>query len=211
MTGSDVTGHDATPADHTPPDQDDWDKAATEAAIGQLTAVRGSAEKWAGTLTALLGIFTTVALVTRVDALADVPEGWRLLAFLLVVAAGLAAALSIVLAAAAAQGFGLTRYNVWNGTALRAMLTDQTPKAARLLAGSRWTGLLAALALFVLGVLTLYLSLDSPEEGAGASVVVVTEDGQLRCGELDGADDGSVTVAGNPVENVAQVLAVDGC
>lgn len=201
-----------TPTDPPPPDQPDWDKAAVAVAIGQLDAVRGTAEKWVGSVTALLGIFSSVALVTGVTAVTDVRWEWLRITLIIVMGlAGVAAGLAIFFGAMAAQGAGPQRHTNWNGTELRATVTDQTPKAVRNLKISRNSGVAAAVLVFCVGMASLVVSAVPKHGDTGPSVVVIHQDGSVRCGELKAESSGAATVAGQRVAGASSVVPVDRC
>lgn len=193
-----------------PPDQRLWEEAAAKAALGQLDAVRAAAEKWTGTVTALLGIFGTVAVVGGGGDIVDVPADQRGTVAVLVAVAGVGALVSIVTGALAAQGIRFSRHGNWNGDALRATVTERAPTAAALLNVSRASGIIAAVLVFVVGFLPLAASAE-PGEERGATVLVVTTDGALRCGELGADAAGAVTLGGASLDGVAQVHVVDAC
>jgi hypothetical protein len=196
-----------------PPDQAEWDKAASAAAIGQLAAVRATAEKWAGTVTALLGVFSSVALLKGTGALADIRWVWlRWILLVVIVAAGVAAAGSIWFAALAAQGRGAQQFNNWNGDALRSMVIARTPQAIQDLSISRLLGAIAAGLVFAVGVVTLVANAVPKQAGSPPSLVVVSKDGSLHCGDLKaGKDGGAATVGGKEVAGAVQVLSVSSC
>jgi hypothetical protein len=201
------------PTEPEPLDQRKWDDEAVKFHVDQLTRVHGIAEKWTGTVATLLGIFSSVAIVSGAATLDKVTsEGLRWTIFGLVAAAGIAAIVSIVTGALAAQGTVSTRFTNWDGHALRSFVTDETPKAACKLTVSRYTGSAAAGLVFLTGLLGLLAAALPGEAPSPASVVVVDGNGQLRCGKLQKQGDGTVTLDGKSVPGrVSQVTAVSKC
>lgn len=200
------------PDDRPPPDAAAWEEAATKAAVGQLTAVQATAEKWAGTVTALLGAFSTVAVVTGVDALADVRWEWgRWLLVVLIAAAGLAAAVSILAAALAAQGTLPRERRNWSGETLRALINEDTPKAVKKLRTSRLAGLTSAALMFVVGLASLVAAAVPKAAAQDPSVIVIDKQGVARCGTMTTSADGSIAIAEVATTQVRRMILVDNC
>jgi hypothetical protein len=193
-----------------PSDQPAWDKAATDAAVGQLAAVRSTAEKWAGTVTALLGVFSSVAVITGTDALKDVR--WQTLRIALAVAIGVAgvfAFVSIVQSARAAQGSSKT-YDNWNGDTLRAVVAGDVPAARTTLRWSKIFGVAAAVLVFAVGMVSVIAS-TIPKQAAGHPTVLVVDDlGNIHCGDLGGTAK-AVTVGGASITGAKSVQVIDNC
>lgn len=187
-----------------------WDEAAMKAAVSQLDSIRSTAEKWAGTVTALLGIFSAVALVTGTTSLDDVPS--ETLKWLLVVAvsmAGLLACASIVTASKAAQG--ADPFSQSGGWRYQSYIIENTRKARPWLKASRYTGLSAAALVFCIGLATLVTAVVPAPDTPGSSVVVVGRDGTLSCGKLDQNTGGATTVGGREVNSASQLIPVSKC
>ena len=200
-----------SPAPPPPPDADVWEKAAEDFYIGSLDKVRGSAEKWCGTVATLLGLFGTVAIVSGPTELAKIPEAWlRTTVIVLIVVAGLAAGLAVVVGAFAAQGVPKERTN-WNGETYRAYVVGHSNSARIQLLISRAAGIGAACTVFAGGVLLLIGANGAVGAKTPSSeVVVVTRTGEIRCGEL-ARKAGRVTVDGKSVQDVVRVVAVAKC
>lgn len=193
-----------------PPDAAAWDKAAADAAVAQLTSVRSTAEKWAGTVTALLGVFSTVAVVTGTDVLKDISsEGVRQVLIGLIVVAGLAAGASIYFAANAAQG-SITLMNNWNGSTYRAAVNAKTSAAVGSLKQSRIAGIVAASLVFVVGVVSL-IAAAIPEASSKQKVLVIGEGGILICGEAQADAGGRVKIGEQSITGATQIMIVTKC
>jgi hypothetical protein len=86
------------------PDDWRWQTEAEEGAHASLATVRTTATGWASSVSALLGIFGTVAVIKGPDAFKDIgtPTGWYVLG--LFAGATILAGAAVLLAAIAAQG-----------------------------------------------------------------------------------------------------------
>ncbi len=190
-----------------PPDQPAWDAAATKAAVEQLTTIRATAGKWSGTVTALLGIFSSVAIVTGTSTLSDVGWLWaRWALFVAVIVAGLLAAGSIWFGAQAAQGSTPSVYAVFNGTVLRDLVADETPGALKNLRLSKRFGFAAAGLVFGIGLCTLVAAIPTVVPPA-STYVVIDGNGAVHCGTLTTNSDGTVTAVGGQSIGMAKEIA----
>jgi hypothetical protein len=193
-----------------PLDQADWDKAATEYAVGSLDRVRATAEKWVGTISTLMGLFGTVVIFAGPETFSDI-TGEALRAGLLI-ALALAAVLAgaaIVLGALAAQG-STRPWDNWNGATYAAYITQNGNTAARQLAASRWLGAGASAVVLGAGLVATGSSLDSSSTESEAYVLVVTRDGTAACGRLT-SENGNVRVGGQEVADIRDVTLVPEC
>lgn len=137
-----------------PPDQKKWDDAAQAFQEQLLTRVQESAGVWAGAISALLGIFGAVALVTGPTEIGKVSDGLQPYVIAIIIAAGLAAGASLLLAALAQQ-LPSVKSNNWNGTAYRLYVVGRADSARLRLAWSKALGIAAAVSVFALGVTVL--------------------------------------------------------
>lgn len=194
-----------------PPDADAWEKAAEEFYIGSLEKIRGSAEKWCGTVATLLGLFGTVAIVSGPTEIAKIPEAWlRTTVIGLIVLAGVAAGTAVVVGAFAAQGIPKERAR-WDGETYRAYVVGNSSTARTQLLVSRAAGIAAACIVFAGGVLLLIGANGAVgAKTPSAEVVVVTRGGGVECGEL-GRTSGEVTVNGAVVRSAIRVVPVTKC
>ena len=193
-----------------PADQPEWDKAASEFERTTLTAVRGTADKWVGTISTILGVFGTVFVFAGPDTLAAIkPEQARTTVFIALAFAALLALGAIVAGAFAAQGIP-KEWDNWNGSTYRAYVKKNTKTAASLLKFSRWLGIAAAVIVIGTALWATYQSLPSPP-GTGTRAIVITETGEARCGVLTTSDAGAVLIDGDTVDGVVRVTVVDDC
>jgi hypothetical protein len=205
-----------TPEATTPVyDKDDlqWDKEAAELRHKALENVRARAVKWEATVATLLGLFSTVAIVTGPESIDKVTTWWiRWSALVLILIAGIAAGTAIFFAARAAQGPDPKLFDDLDGETLEVLTLDRVDQAVDDTKRSRRAAFLAAGLLFTTGLLVAgeaaYAAGQSP---GGSSVVVVDESGNLTCGKLAADSNGATTVAGRSLSRAKQVIPVTRC
>jgi hypothetical protein len=197
------------------PDDVIWDRKAKQLRYEGLAPLQDKADRWAGSIAAILGIFGTVAFVTGPDTFEKLDPaiaGWVLL---LIGAAALSAGLALGLAAYAAQG-GPRWFDELDGDALR----DETLAAARRAVDnlflSRWLTIVAAATLLLAMGLVFWSSLPNGNPSAtGKPALVVTTSGEVTCHRLGPGPAGALELmdtAGSPQPlppRVASVSFVD--
>jgi hypothetical protein len=192
-----------------PLDAPEWEKAAGEVARKALDNIRSSCEKWGASVAALLGIFGAVAIVGGPTAIGEVEgdNATRIALIVLILVAGACAIVSTLYAAWGAQG-GTPRVEPnWNGMVYRTHVMSQSQKAKWRLLVSRLTGIAAAVLVFAAGALLLSVSLQSANNAANESrVVVVTKAGDLVVGQIDTVTGEITTLDGQKVTNLSQVI-----
>jgi hypothetical protein len=203
-----------TPPPAPPPRPSDWDRWAKEAEDARhesLKNARASAEKWTGTISALLGLFSTVAIVSGPDAIKDLGSGVvRWVAVAAIAVSGVLAGISVVVGAYAAQG-RLVKLGNLDWDALEDHTVAETDGVRSKLKVSRATAVAAAITLLAAGLVVAASSAaDAGKTASGSSVVIVDGSGGLRCGRLL-VDGGTVKVGGQQVRDVRQVVPVGQC
>lgn len=195
-----------------PIDQTEWDKAATEYAIGSLDRLRGAAEKWLGTMSTLIGLFGAVVVIGGPASLAEVQPPWaRPVVLVGLGLAAILAAIGVLNGAFAVQGVDYPRWEGWNGDRFAAYQLVNGDLTVRYLRRSRVFGILAAALVLLSGLGAAGLSLVPPEPSVDDQyAVVITSDGRSLCGLISSVD-GKLAVAGTPVAGAAQVIPVAGC
>jgi len=203
----------ARPIPPSPLDQAKWDEAAIAFDLERLIFIRTSAEKWAESLTTLIGVFGVVAIIGGTDKLKDIDSAaLRVLVIGLVIVAGIAASWSVLQSAKIARG-GLPEDDTnWNGSRYREYVQTETKRAVRQLPRAQVAGVMAASLVFLVGIIGL-IDATSPAASTSAStVVIINADGQMRCGALSTQDDGTVVLADQPeLGEVQQALMVEEC
>jgi hypothetical protein len=198
--------------DPPPLDQAEWDKAATDWAIGSLDLLRDTAEKWLGSLSTLIGLFGAVVIIGGPETLADIqPRDARPWIFGALVVASLLAGTAVLFGAFAAQGLSFPTVDGWNGDAFAAYQLNAGETTVRQLLISRVCGILAAALVLGAGLTAAGLSLvprDVPVDEQYAAVV--TADGESRCGLISSIN-GQLAVSGQVVKGAVQIVPVAGC
>lgn len=200
----------------TDPDDRRWEAEATELSHRALADVRESAKAWAASIGALLGVGGTVAFVKGEDAFSKLSVDEGNVAFWLTVAAAILATLAIALATFAAQGTP-QRYRGLDGWTLSKVSRQRAQQAFVWLLWSRVLAVIAAAAVlggFAIAWKAGIASEDTPE---AISAIAVTDDGKVRCGELQIAADGDLSLAigdppvAQPLRENSDVDTVDSC
>lgn len=176
-------GGEATPSDLAA------EQAAQDAAGSQLTSVRGAAEKWAGAIGTLIGLFTLSGLVKGPDDFAKVNPAWQPAIPVLLGVAVVAGLLATLLAARAA--YGLPKV-AWLTGSLYA--EDQTSAAAtsarRLL-----MAIVAGVVSFALMAASVGIIWFAPRAASSASLSLLTTSTMVACGELKSLGRSDITIA----------------
>jgi hypothetical protein len=193
-----------------PADADAWDEAATHAAVNQLTAARDLAAKWSATVTALLGVFGSVAIVGGTSELSDIRWQWlRIVLLVLTLAAGFIAGWSIYQGALAAQGSDPVRHLSFDGDQLRQLVYDETPDTLRHLKSSRLAGFIAAGLVFGVGATSLICA-TIPDAQQKQDFVVV-DHGRVLCGPMTISSGTVSAIGGVQLSTATTATPVDSC
>lgn len=197
----------------TDPDDRKWEEEAVELSHTALDDVRESAKAWAGSIGALLGVGGTVAFVKGEDAFSKLSTSEGNVAFWLTVAAALLAVLAIALATFAAQGTP-HRYASLDGWTLNKVSREREQRAMELLLWSRTFAIVAAIA--VLGGFGIAWKAGiASDDPATVSAIAATDDGTVRCGELQASPDGTLTLkvgdVTQPLQKDSDVDTIDSC
>jgi hypothetical protein len=188
-----------------------WYDIVEQQELGLLDRVRGSAEKWAGTLTALVGLLGFTALVKGpTDVAALTPVGGIIVGVALLVAFLLAVA-AMMLAALAAQGVPARLKN--RGDTVRAAHIRAAKRAGKRLTLSRY------LSLCFLGTLAFAIGYTWYGERAtqpAGQTVTIQQSGVTLCGTLRTDDAGHLHLiarngAVTPLDQVLSMTRVDAC
>jgi hypothetical protein len=127
-----------------------WAEKSGELELESLSSIRGLAEKWAASLTGVLGVVGLAALFESAGKFDSLDSPWKAIAqvcFTVAIVLGLiAAALAILAAQGAAK-----RVFVPGGTALRLYSQAAVDSALGLLKASRWIAAVAALLVLAAG------------------------------------------------------------
>lgn len=192
--------------------EDAWEQQAEELQLNALQRVQATAEKWAGSISALLALFSAVAVVKGPQDLSKMPEPYPVLLALVIGAAVVLAVIAAGAALLAAQGTP-EKVPLPTGERLRAWSRNEERTARRRLFWSRWLTV-AALVLLAAGT---GIAWCSPRKDDEQNLLVRTKEG-LRCGKLIESRKGRLiiktdTKAHTPVSvsNLVDFAPVDDC
>jgi hypothetical protein len=176
-------GGEATPADL------EAQVAAQVAATNQLPNVRAAAEKWAGAIGTIVGLFTLSGLVKGPDDFAKVNAAWQPVIPVLL---GLAVALGLIatlLAARAAYGWPKRSWLVGS-----LYMQDQR-SAAITAARSLIVAIVSAVLSFALFATAVGIIWFAPRAAPQTSLSLVTTSTTVVCGELRSIDKSGITIS----------------
>jgi hypothetical protein len=191
-----------------------WDREALAATHTALAGVRGTAEKWAATITFVLGLFGTVAFIKGPDAFTKLSTDTGLVVVALILVAAAAAGTAAIEAALAAQGTPVMADN-WNGWVMRQLEWIQANNAMKQLRLSRSLAVVAAISLVTAMGIAWLNTIDQGASAEPIHALVVSSDGRAVCGDLtrNGGSLQLTTPSSSPVplSDVTSVTLVDAC
>jgi hypothetical protein len=186
-----------------------WNRRFEEAEEASLTNIHAAAEKWAGTISALVGVFSIAGLIKGREDIDTLSDGTKLLVAILIGIALLLAFIAIYKAALAAQG---VTGRVWTV----AEFDEKYKKAVEDAAGRlKWSRLLVIPATLVLAI-AVGFTWFGPTKGANkeTSAVVVRRGGAAVCGQLV-QQGGSLSLSTDsgvvPIKDETDVVPVSVC
>lgn len=184
----------------SPDAQGTWRSRFAAAQDGEFDAVKSAADKWAGTLTGLIGALGAISVLVVPKALGDfnsVPL--RDATFALVLTAGVLGLVALVLVTLVAQGWPQLDPTMDSAHFAYTSVGRALRGASRL----RWSRLLTGLAVVLIVAASVLSQVDTIRAPAsGVEVLVVHRDGHATCEPLTHA-----TSAGD----VATVITVPSC
>lgn len=192
----------------TPEEEFDyWDVKATELRRGQLESVRAAAAKWTALMSALLGVFGTVAFAGGLQTVDKLGDPWASIVKGLTSAAAVFAVCAIALLSLAAGGLRISKQQGLTADSVRRMFTENTRQALCCLNWGKKAALLAAA--IVLAGSAVILWAGSPTTPP-PTILVVTRHGAY-CGPLSQAG-GRLEVGTHPLGgHITRVVIVDAC
>jgi hypothetical protein len=186
-----------------------WAHRLEEFQAKSLSDIHAAAEKWAGTISSLVGIFGIAGLIKGRDEIDKLSENTKLAVAILVGIALLLAFIAIYKAAKAAQG---VTSEVTTVAEFREKYEQAAKDAANNLNWSRRLVIPATLSLAVAVGVTWFGPAKDAEEKA--AVVVVAKGGAASCGNLvdQGGSLSLETDTGvTPIRDAVSVTPVDAC
>jgi hypothetical protein len=192
----------------TPEEEFDyWDAKATDLRRGQLDTVRTTATKWATLMSALLGVFGTVAFAGGLQTVDQLGDPWAQVVKGLTTFAAALAVSAILLLSLAAGGLRIAKEPGLTADSVRKMFTENTGGALGLLGWGKKAAVTAAAAVLSGSALILWIGPQAPPPPA---VLVVTEHGSY-CGPLRHSG-GRLKVGGHALAgDITSVVIVDAC
>ena len=185
-----------------------WDTKATELRRSQLTTVQTAATKWSAVLTALLGVFGTVAFAGGLTTIDKLPSPWDAIAKTLTTLAVITAIIAIWVLNRAAGGLSIAKYHGISAATTRDIHTTGAERALGLLKFGKYFAVATAALVLVGSLLVLWVR-EKPEVPAPPTLLAVVDQG-LICGELASVE-GKLTVDGRPAETATYIVPVSAC
>jgi hypothetical protein len=195
-------------ADPPTPDALDWSKRASTLQLDSLKEIRGGAEKWAGSLTAVTGALGIVAIIKGPEKIEDLTSRYQIIVAVLLAIGTLLMLRGIVLAALAAQGTpGRIEFT---GPTLRDFTAREAEEAADLL---RFSRVVTVIGVLVAGIAVALVWFGPEAKKPPSMRMVIRDNGTMVCGELTTGSDDNVLVAGQPIRiaEIRSIIAVQEC
>lgn len=186
-----------------------WDKKATELRRDQLGSVQASATKWSALMTAVLGVFGTVAFAGGLTTIDKLPDPWPVIAKLLTTAAAIAAVVAIVLLTLAAGGLSILKTSGFTPTVVRNKYTTNAREVLRWLRRGQLAAVIAGAFVLLGSAIVLWAGQSPPAKDPPTVVAVV--DGTGICGQLSRSSDGALIVGTTPLKGVTNLTVVSAC
>jgi hypothetical protein len=183
-----------------------WDDEATKLRRSQLKTVQTSATKWSALLTALLGVFGTVAFAGGLSSIDELKSPWATTAKIITtVAAGLAV-IAIVCMSYAAGGLRLTAIGSLGGPFLKRRSTALTHKSLILLNLGRICAVLSAAAVLAGSFMVLW----APTADAPASRVIARFQNASYCGRPTKVAN-ELQLGGRKLSEAVEIIPIAAC
>jgi hypothetical protein len=195
------------------PSQRKWQDLIEVHQYNALPPIQSAAEKWAGTISTLTGVFSIAALVKGNDDIGTLTETTQWVVGGILAVALFCAFLAILCAALAAQGIPKTftaQENPYNNPdTFRDYYLEETRKAASRLNKSRFL-VIPATALLAIAIGITWFGPTTPLSSA-TTVLVTQRAGSVICGELvDGEGNLSLkNEQGETPSELSDVAALD--
>lgn len=186
-----------------------WDTKATELRRTQLGTVQASATKWSALMTALLGVFGTVAFAGGLTTIDKLGHPWDRVAKILTTAAAASAVLAIVALALAAGGLLVSRGPGLTATSVRDRQTTQLQRGLKRLHVGRLCAVLDAALVIAGSTIVLWAGEAKSTSSSGTFLAVV--DGKAVCGPLTKDANGALVIGGATLKKVTQLVPTSSC
>jgi hypothetical protein len=192
----------------TPEEEFDyWDAKATELRREQLASVRATATKWTALMSALLGVFGTVAFAGGLQTVDHLSDPWASIVKGLTTGAAVSAVGAIVLLSLAAGGLRISKEKGLTADSVRRMSTEDTRQALHWLSWGKVATVIAATLVLTGSTIILWVQ---PKSTPPQTVLVITRHG-VFCGPLTRAK-GEFHVGRHALEgDISGTIIVDAC
>jgi len=169
----------------------EWAARAHDLEFNALPKIQATAERWAGTIGALTGVFSIAAFIKGPEDIGTYPVPARIALGLFVAIALIAAFIAMYQAALAAQG---TIERVYNDPAsIREAYRLGAERAGNRLQCSRWCAIVAVAALAIATGITWYTPVERADAGHPI-LLVVQRSGTVACGALGTDSTGTLVI-----------------
>lgn len=193
----------------------EWAARAHDLEFNALPKIQATAEKWAGTIGALTGVFSIAAFIKGPEDIGTYPVPAKILLGLFVAIALVAAFIAMYQAALAAQG---TIERVYNDPAsIREAYRLGVERAGDRLQFSRRCTIVAVAALAIATGITWYTPVERADAG-DSTLLVVQRSGTVVCGALDTDGTGALVIKAShpdappvPLVDIISLHSVDTC
>jgi hypothetical protein len=185
-----------------------WRTQAASIRHDELATVRKAADTWTTLLTAVLGVFGTVAFAGGLPALEDLNDTLQFIVKVVTAAAVVCAVIATVYASKASGTSTKTTNNTsWQGVQ-KAARDNAVAARTQLAKAKRWGIAAAAL---VLGGSLLILFAGSAKPDPAAPSVIANVNGTIACGPLTKASNGALSAGTTPLNGATSITVVPAC
>lgn len=154
-----------------------WEQKAIELQVEALPQARKSAERWAATVSAVIGAASLAAVVKRPEDVSTL-TGWGQSAVAAALLVAVIAAVTAVISAATAAQESLTRLRPFTGDVLRQWSEEEVQKVKGRLLLSRVASVAAVIALVAAAAVTWF----GPRQPTAGTFRVIESSGTTYCG-----------------------------
>jgi len=160
-------------------------------------------------MTAVLGVFGTIAFAGGLTTLDKLADPWAVLAKALTTAAAVSAVVAILLLNLAAGGLLVRKLRGFTPNVVRDRYTTRAVETLGWLRRGQIAAAITGLLVLLGSVIVLWVG-EQPSDKKAPTVVAVIGDAGV-CGKLSKSVDGTLLVGTTPLKGVANLTVVDSC